>query len=146
VKLGRTEDGGWVVLDVRRLRAGPHEVAQAIVQTARLDGTTVTVGLPQDPDQAGKQQVAWLSGLLAGFRVLAGPESGAKLTRAAPAAAAVAAGQVALVRGAWNRAFLDELCGFPGGNKDDQVDALARAFAMLGEQPARRLALAFMAR
>jgi predicted phage terminase large subunit-like protein len=146
VKLGRTEDGRYVVLDVLRLRAGPGEVARTIVQTARLDGREVAIGLPQDPGQAGKQQVAWLSGLLAGFRVLAGPETGAKLTRAAPAAAAVEAGGMAVLRGAWNRAFLDELRDFPAGRKDDQVDALARAMAMLTEPPARRLSIAFMAR
>lgn len=146
VKLGRTEAGGVVVLDVLRLRAGPAEVAQAIVQTAKLDGRGVAIGLPQDPGQAGKQQVAWLAGLLAGFRVAAGPESGAKLTRATPAAAAVAAGEMALLRGPWNRAFLDELRDFPGGRKDDQVDALARALTLLADAPARRLQVAFMAR
>jgi predicted phage terminase large subunit-like protein len=146
VKLGRTEDGRYVVLDVLRLRAGPAEVAQVIVQTAKLDGRGVPVGLPQDPGQAGKQQVAWLAGMLGGFRVLAGPETGAKLTRAQPAAAAVAAGQMAVLRGPWNRAFLDELRDFPAGRKDDQVDALARAMAMLAAAPARRIEVAFMAR
>jgi predicted phage terminase large subunit-like protein len=146
IKLGRREDGTLVVLDVLRLRAGPHEVAEAIMQAARLDGPGVAIGLPQDPGQAGKQQVAWLSSLLAGFRVIAGPETGAKLTRAAPAAAAVEAGRMALLRGAWNRAFLDELRDFPAGRKDDQVDALARAVAMLTEQPSRRINVPFIGR
>ncbi len=139
IKMGRTEAGGFVVLDVRRLRGGPYEVAEAILQTARLDGRDVQVGLPQDPGQAGKQQVAWLTGLLAGFRVTAGPETGSKLIRAQPSAAQVEAGNLSVVRGAWNRAFLDELREFPGGRKDDQVDALARALAMLAETQARRV-------
>ena len=146
VKLARLESGGVAVLDVVRLRVGPAEVAQAIVQTAKLDGHAVPIGLPQDPGQAGKQQVAWLTGLLAGFRVVASPETGAKLTRAQPAAACVAAGEMALLRGDWNRAFLDELRDFPGGRKDDQVDALARALAMLREARARRLDVAFIGR
>lgn len=146
VKLGRTEDGGVAVLDVVRLRAGPAAVADTIVQTAKLDGRGVLIALPQDPGQAGKQQVAWLSGLLEGFRVAASPESGAKITRAAPVAACIEAGRMALLRGAWNRAFLDELRDFPGGRKDDQVDALARGVALLAEAPARRIDLAFMAR
>jgi len=146
LKLGRTEAGGCVVLDIRRLRAGPHEVAEAIVQTAQLDGREVPVGLPQDPGQAGKQQVAWLTGLLAGFRVQASPETGAKIIRAQPAAAQVEAGNFSIVRAAWNHALLDELRDFPGGRKDDQVDALARALAMLAEAPARRLQLGFLGR
>jgi predicted phage terminase large subunit-like protein len=146
IKLGRTEAGGFVVLDVRRLRGGPHEVAETIVQTARLDGRDVAVGLPQDPGQAGKQQVAWLTGLLAGFRVASGPETGSKIIRAQPAAAQVEAGNLSIVRGTWNRAFLDELRDFPGGRKDDQVDALARALAMLADAPARRVQLGIFAR
>jgi predicted phage terminase large subunit-like protein len=146
LKLGRLEGGGAVVLDVLRLRAGPGEVARTIVQTAKLDGTGVVVGLPQDPGQAGKQQAAWLAGLLAGFRVVASPESGAKLTRAGPAAAAAETGQLAVLRAAWTRAFLDELREFPSGRKDDQVDALSRAFALLAEAPARRLMLPFIGR
>jgi predicted phage terminase large subunit-like protein len=110
------------------------------------DGAEVPVGLPQDPGQAGKLQVAWLRGLLAGFRVIAGPESGSKLTRAQPPAAAVAAGQMTMLRAGWNRPFLDELVAFPGGAKDDQVDALARAFAMLAEQPMRRIDLDLLGR
>jgi len=146
VKLGRAETGETVVLDVVRLRAGPGEVAEAIVQTAKLDGRGVTVGLPQDPGQAGKQQVAWLTGLLGGFRVIASPETGAKLTRAGPVAACVEAGRLAVLRGAWARGFLDELRDFPAGRKDDQVDALARGFALLAETPGRRISLAFMER
>lgn len=146
LKLARTEAGGYAVLDVLRLRGGPLEVAAAIEQTAKLDGRGVPIGLPQDPGQAGKQQIAFLTQRLAGFRVVASPESGSKLHRAGAAAAAVEAGQLAVLRGAWNRAFLDELRDFPGGRKDDQVDALARAVAMLAEVPARRVQVGIMGR
>lgn len=137
LKLARTDAGGFCVLDVLRLRGGPAEVAAAIERTARLDGPGVPVGLPQDPGQAGKAQIGFLSERLAGFRVLASPESGSKLARAQPAAARVAAGEVTLLRGAWNRALLEELRAFPQGRKDDQVDALSRALTLLAEQPAR---------
>ena len=146
VLLGRTEAGGLAVLDVQRLRGGGLEVAERIVQTARLDGRGVAVGLPQDPGQAGKQQVAWLSGLLAGFRVVASPETGSKQTRAEPVAAQVSAGAVSVVRAGWNRALLDELRDFPAGRKDDQVDALSRALAMLADAPARRMRVEVMGR
>ena len=52
------------------------------------------------------------------------------LRRAAPAAAQVNAGNFAVVQAHWTRSFLDELADFPG-RKDDQVDALSRAFGML---------------
>jgi len=148
LKLGRAESGRFVVVDVVRLRAGPHEVAAAITATAERDGTGVAIGLPQDPGQAGKQQVAWLAGLLAGHRISASPETGSKSLRAQPVAAQVETGNLAVLRGDWNRAFLDELAEFPLGRKDDQVDALSRAFAMLATAAggARRMHVALMDR
>lgn len=148
VKLARHPDGRLFVLDVLRLRAGPHEVAQAILSTAQQDGPEVPIGLPQDPGQAGKVQVAWLTAMLAGYRVTASAETGAKPTRATPVAAQVEAGNLALLRAGWNQAFIEELREFPQGRKDDQVDALARAHGMLAERsaPARRVMVPFFSR
>ena len=139
VKLLRDGEGRFVVLDVIRLRGTPAEVEAAIRAAAASDGTAVAVGLPQDPGQAGRAQVAYLTRQLAGWRVVASPETGAKETRAMPVASQVEAGNVALRRATWNRDFLEELADFPHGRKDDQVDALSRAFAMLTEvsAPAR---------
>ncbi|MBU6498271.1 MAG: phage terminase large subunit [Rhodospirillales bacterium] len=131
VKLARHETGRFIVVDVARMRGGPHEVQQLIQRTAERDGPGVPIGLPQDPGQAGKTQVAWLTGMLDGYAVQASPESGAKLVRAMPVAALVEGGNLALLRGGWNRALLDEMAAFPAGRKDDQVDALARGFSML---------------
>ncbi len=121
----------WQVLDVVRLQGGPEAVVQAIRRTAEADGTGVAVGLPQDPGQAGRAQVGYLTGRLAGWRVVSSPESGAKAVRAMPVASQANAGNVQVLRAPWTRAFLEELQAFPAGRCDDQVDALARAFAML---------------
>lgn len=131
LKLGLTDTGRYVIVDIVRFRGGPHDVAETIRATAERDGTGVAISLPQDPGQAGKQQVAWLTTALAGFRVSASPETGAKQIRAMPVAAQIEAGNLALLRAAWNQDFVDELAEFPLGRKDDQVDALARAFAAL---------------
>jgi len=131
LKLTRMSDGRFCVLDIVRLRGGPLAVEQAIMATAAADGPGVAIGLPQDPGQAGKQQVAYLSGRLAGWRVIASPETGSKVTRAGPVSAQAEAGLLTMVRAAWNHAFFEELRDFPHGRKDDQVDALSRAFTML---------------
>ena len=148
VKLVRTEAGAFQVADVVRLQGGPHEVEQAILATARRDGSGVPIGLPQDPGQAGRAQVLYLTRMLAGFRVVATPETGAKETRAMPVASQCNAGNLWLLRAAWNRALLEELQDFPAGRKDDQVDALSRAFAMLTETaaPARVVRAGVMVR
>lgn len=133
LKLGITEEGHHIVTDIIRIRAGPTEIANLIVSTANQDGPKTIVGLPQDPGQAGKQQIAWLTQRLAGHRVRASPETGSKLLRATLPAAAVDAGSLSLFRAPWNRSFLDELREFPQGRKDDQVDALSRAFTALAQ-------------
>lgn len=127
VKLGQ-KDGRTTVADVVRLRGSPEEVERALVATASRDGTGVTIGLPQDPGQAGKAQVQYLTRQLSGYTVRSSPESGDKALRAEPFASQVNVGNVSLVRGAWNLAFMDELRVFPNGQHDDQVDAASRAF------------------
>ena len=131
VKLQRTPQGRYIVLDVVRFRGGPDDVQSAIVNTAKQDGHAVKIGLPQDPGQAGKTQVLYLTRALAGFTVESSPETGDKETRAGPAAAQVNGSNFAMVKAPWNAVFLDELAAFPGSAKDDQVDALSRAFSMV---------------
>jgi predicted phage terminase large subunit-like protein len=148
LKMLRADDGRFVVLDVVRLRGSPNQITTTIVETARCDGRDVVVCLPQDPGQAGKYQVSWLTSQLAGFQVIASRESGSKATRAGPVSSQIEAGNIAVIRGQWNHAFLDELRDFPNGRKDDQVDALSRAFATLTDTvpAARRLHIPLMAR
>jgi predicted phage terminase large subunit-like protein len=85
---------------------------------------------------------------LAGFTVVFSPETGPKDKRAGPVSAQTAAGNLAIVRAGWNAALLDELGDFPVGTKDDQVDALSRAFGELieGGAPAHMVSVPFLAR
>jgi len=134
VKLWRAEDRRWVVLDVVRIRGSALEVEELLLRTAAQDGRKVLIALPQDPGQAGKFQASWFTGRLRGFHVVSSRESGPKTGRARYVASQVEAGHLAIVRAPWNRAFLEELRDFPAGAKDDQVDALARAFNTLESQ------------
>jgi predicted phage terminase large subunit-like protein len=135
VKMMRTPEGGFVVLDVIRFRGGPDDVERAIVNTAAQDGHHCRIGIAQDPGQAGKQQILYLTRKLSGYRVESSPETGDKSTRAAPIASQVNVGNVSMVKAKWNATFIDELGSFPSGHKDDQVDALSRAFSMVGLRP-----------
>lgn len=147
IKLAREQSGRFIVMDVIRLRSTPLGVQDAVVEAARIDGRSVTVGLPIDPGQAGKHQVRYLTNALAGYHVKSSPESGTKVLRASPVSSQVESSNFAIVRGNWNHAFLEELRDFPFGHKDDQVDALSRAFTLLTETtPARRVAVPFFQR
>lgn len=131
VKLGKLADGRFIVADVCRVRVGPDQRDAAIKNTASADGVSVKISLPQDPGQAGKTQVLYLTRSMSGFNVTSSPESGDKVTRAEPAAAQVNIGNVLMLRGEWNKAFTSELRMFPNGTFDDQVDGFSRAFGEL---------------
>ncbi len=134
-KIGKTSDGKFVIADMVRIRTGPDERDAAINNTASRDGRETRISLPQDPGQAGKTQVLYLTRGLAGYNVHSSPESGDKVTRAEPFAAQINVGNVMMLRGSWNDAAIDELRMFPNGAFDDQVDALSRAFAELIAPP-----------
>jgi predicted phage terminase large subunit-like protein len=120
-----------VIGDMTRGRWGPDRRDAIIGATAQFDGARTRIGLPQNPGQAGRMQVLYLTRQLEGYPVASSPETGDKVTRAEPFAAQVNAGNVLMVRGDWNAALVAELRGFPFGTHDDQVDALSRAFALL---------------
>lgn len=120
-------DGVFYVIDVRRDRWSPAEVEKNLKNTASQDGVTVTIRMPQDPGAAGKADAETKVKLLAGYAAIVKPVTGDKATRAKPASAQAEAGNVKLVRAAWNEVFLDEVCSFPNAMFDDQVDAFADA-------------------
>ena len=148
LRLRRDPSDRFVVEDVVRLRDSPNAVERAIVTTAANDGRDVTVALPQDPGQAGRSQLLYLARQLVGYHISTSTETGSKVTRALPVASQVEAGNLVVVCAPWNRALLEELRDFPHGAKDDQVDALARAFAYLVDAPppARKIMLPLMQR
>ena len=135
LKLGKTTDGRFIVADVNRFQRGPDKRDAAIVNTTKADGVLAKQSFPQDPGQAGKTQILYLTRALAGYKVSSSPETGDKITRAEPAAAQVNVGNVSMLRGDWNKKFTDELRIFPNGTHDDQVDALSRAFGELIARP-----------
>lgn len=135
VKVGRAPNGRWVIAHVVRRQYSPARVENLIVSTASQDGYNCPISLPQDPGQAGKAQIGYLIGKLAGYVAKSSPETGDKEVRAQPFAAQAEAGNVDVVEGDWNKEYLDELCVFPAGKYDDQVDGTSRAFNTLVLEP-----------
>lgn len=133
---------------VVRKQAKPAGVYRLIGDTAESDGGACIVDVPQDPGQAGKDQIRHLRAMLreramanpalARLVMKFSPESGDKATRASPVASEGEAGNLYLVRGEWNDTFVTECTQFPNGDFSDQVDALSRAYARLLKLPKRR--------
>lgn len=133
MRQAKGKDGYIYIVDVQHAQLGPDGVEKRIKQTAEMDGKSVAIRLPQDPGQAGKAQAKNFITKLSGFNVKAETVSGDKITRAQPFAAQVNVGNVKMLRGDWNKAFIEELRNFPNGKHDDQVDAGSDAFNELNE-------------
>ncbi|MBM2293761.1 phage terminase large subunit [Sulfitobacter pseudonitzschiae] len=138
VAMGKTADGRYIIADVNRFQENVGKVETKIVNTAGQDVQRykgIRGSLPKDPGAGGKAWATTLITKLAGFSYRATPEDGDKVSRAQPLAAQVENGNVMLLRGAWNKDFLDEIGLFPASKYKDQVDAATRAFAELVNAP-----------
>lgn len=121
------------VLDVKRARVKGEKVEQLVQQTAAEDGPSVAIRMEQEPGSSGKALVdQYARYVVPGHDFLGLRSTGDKVTRARPFAAAVANGNVRILRGPWLTDWLDELSTFPeAANHDDQVDSATGAFGYL---------------
>jgi predicted phage terminase large subunit-like protein len=140
------DQGIAYVMDVKRARVKGEKVEQLIAQTAYEDGLETPILMEMEPGSSGKALVdQYARYVLPGYNFTGVRATGDKVTRARPFAAAVANGNVRVVRGAWLTNWLDELSSFPEAcDHDDQVDSAVGAFtflAGLGLQHKRRIAI-----
>ena len=129
--MARSPQGVYFVEDVIRGQWSPHHRNQRIRDTAERDGADVTVWLEKEAGVGGKDRTDDTIRALAGYVVRAEGVTGSKQDRAEPFSAQAEAGNVRVKVGAWNTAWLTELCEFPHGKHDDQVDSASGAFAKL---------------
>ena len=136
--LGKDAAGGLYVLDLRRLRGSPQQVQQVILSTAHADGRGVEIAMEQEPGSSGKIVCDHYLRLLAGYNFHGQRSTGSKTDRALPLAAQAEGGTVKLLRGGWNKDWLDEIETFPFAGHDDAVDATTLAFTRLAWRSAGR--------
>ena len=133
---GADDRRSWCVLDVEHGRWTPAERLEVVVGTALRDGPLVTQLFEEERGGAGKAVTHQLIRAVAPCPGEAIRPTGEKQVRAEPLAAQVEGGNVTLLRGPWNKPFLDELSSFPRGRHDDFTDATAHAFNWLASQDA----------
>jgi predicted phage terminase large subunit-like protein len=128
----------WYVVDVIRGQWSVHQrnqiIRQAAVRETKRFSDYQTV-FEQEPGSGGLESAQHSIRLLAGLRAKADRVTGTKASRAQPFADQCEAGHVRLVEGKWNIPFIEELCVFPAGEHDDQVDAASGAFAHVVRAP-----------
>lgn len=126
--LGRGVDGRVYVLDVWRERREFPAVRREVRRQGECEKVKA-VGVESTAFQLAAVQVLRKDGL--SFPLLAIPADKDKVSRALEWIAAAEAGDIALARGAWNDAWLCEVCGFPDATNDDQVDSFGVAWRTL---------------
>lgn len=122
----------WIE-DLEEFRETPAKRNQIIRNVANRDGREVEIYIEQEPGSSGKSVIdQFVREILPGFPVYGVRSTGDKITRAKPFSAASENRLVRMLRGAWNKTFLDRVTGFglPGVH-DDTTDAAAGAHAQL---------------
>jgi predicted phage terminase large subunit-like protein len=128
VKIGAGDDGLFYLLDVVRGQWSAPQRERTIRLTAEMDGVAVKQWIEQEPGSGGKESAEATIRSLAGYSIEAERPTGDKAVRAEPFAIQVEAGNVRMLRGEWNQAYLDEMKTFPVGKYKDQMDASGGGF------------------
>ncbi len=130
--LGRAANGTTFILDIRRIRGTPSSVQSLVKSTAEEDGQDVAIRMEQEPGSSGVAVIDhYLRHVIPGYDFHGERSTGSKADRALPLAAAAEQGAVKLLRGPWNKDFLDEIETVFSGPHDDQADACSLAYAKL---------------
>jgi predicted phage terminase large subunit-like protein len=128
LKLYQYPNNIFLVSNVRGIQDTPLKVESFVKNTAIEDGPEVTICVEQDPGSSGVADAGNYTRLLSGYDVRVRKPAVAKDIRARAVSAQSEAGNVKILRGAWNDSFFNELENFPDGAHDDQVDVFSGAF------------------
>ena len=144
VLMSRDRFGIYYIEDAIRLQDTTDGVLKKVVEVANYDGTDeTTTCIPVDAAASGKIAADFYASTLADDGVFVkkipmNPHKN-KLTKFLPFAQHCENGFVKIVKGDWNKDFIEELQSFTGerstsSRKDDQVDATSDAFLTLARQ------------
>ena len=134
VLMAAGDDKKYYVVDVVKGQWSVGEREKQIRSTAQVDNARygrVVTWVEEEPGSGGVESADATLRNLSGFAAHKEKVTGDKVTRAEPFATQCEGLNVWLLAGEWNKPYLDELCGFPTGNRKDQVDASSGAFNKL---------------
>lgn len=134
VKLGQATDGHYYVLDVARKQIDWGDLTGYMAEVMLADGVDVSQGIEEKGYMSRAVQTLNADPRLHRYSIWGYPVDRDKVTRALPAAAKFAAGVIHVATAHWSEHYIDELCSFPNGTHDDQVDATSGAWAMMDDE------------
>lgn len=131
----------FFICDMVMLQNTPAVVERTIRQVAEADyaafGSALTIAMEQEPGASGVTVIDHFKNtVLRGFNFIGHKTSGSKVERAKTVSGLAEHGKVKMLRAGWNTKFLSFATRFPSqGVKDDPIDALSGAYAVLTSPP-----------
>lgn len=138
VLMGITGTRKLVVLDVQRIQIEWDELTPWMAGKLVAEGPRANVGIEAAYFQTRAVKKLLERPELHGYSIRGIKPDADKFTRALPFAARVGEGMVSLLRRAWTEPLIEELCSFPYGTNDDQVDGCSGAYLMLDTMQGRQ--------
>lgn len=132
VKIGQAVDGHFYILDVARKRIDWGDLTSWLAEIMIADGSMVTQGIEEKGYMSRAIRDLNADPRLHDYRIFGYPVDKDKVTRALPFAAKCGADLVHVANAHWSQEYVDEVCSFPNGMHDDQVDASSGAWSMIG--------------
>jgi predicted phage terminase large subunit-like protein len=135
VLMAINERGVICIEDVARGQWESADRDTVMDQVAELDAgwsrNAVHIVVEREGGSAGKDVQTYTIKRLAGFPIEFDHVTGSKDVRLEPFISQAQAGNVFLLRGAWNGAYIEEMCAIPNGAHRDQADGSAGGFNWL---------------
>ena len=148
--MARLIDGSFAILEVTNNWLKAEDKRRLVYSKAKKDfekfGAKYKIFIPQDPGQAGKDQIQAYVKLLSGFNVVHNTVKGNKITRAEPLMIQFENDNVVIFKNdSWNETYQTQMVNFPDAPHDDMVDASSDAFIQLSNREDENSLLAFLA-
>lgn len=125
---GKIVNGVFYILDTSNEQIDPARTDMTMKNIAKQDGVKCAIRFEQEGGASGKRDAHHIITDFHGYDIRGVPPQGDKITRAKPLAAQALAGNVKLLRGAWNERWLNHMHGQPELDHDDEMDAASGCY------------------
>jgi len=121
----------YYILDCTEEQMDPARTDKQMKATASQDGLSTEVRFEMEGGASGKRDMRYIVSMMAGYDVVGVRPQGDKIVRAKPLASQAEAGNIKLLKGAWNQHWLNHMHGQPDLAHDDIMDSSSGAFNIL---------------